>query len=121
MKKLFVVLSLILSSLTMNSQSISSIEHSGSWYYLYDQNGKKTKTISASSGELVGYSSSIFILRSGSWYYIYNAEARKEHTMSVSTVGEILSVTGDTFTSRNGSWIYTWNRQGKKINTRAAR
>ena len=28
---------------------ISSIERSGSWYYLYDENGKKYKTLSVSS------------------------------------------------------------------------
>ena len=110
----------VLFSFSMNGQTISHIEQSGSWYRIYDQNGKSTRSLSTSNGELVGYSSSMFILRSGSWYYIYSPDGKRERSMSVSTVGEILNVAGDTFTSRSGSWIYTWNRDGKKVNTRSA-
>lgn len=121
MKKLLVSLLILIGTLTMSAESIGHIERQGGWYYIYNLEGKKTKTFGTSSGELVGYSSEIYILRSGSWYYIYNADARKETTLSVSSVGEILNVAGDTFTSKCGSWIYTWNRKGRKIATRAAR
>lgn len=117
-------LALALFGLTMVSRAhrISSIEQSGSWIYMYDEAGKKYKTLSASSvGEVVGYSSTFFVSRSGSWIYLWDADGKKYKTISASTIGEVLSVTGDTFTSRNGSWIYTWDRNGKKINTRAAR
>lgn len=100
--------------------SISYIESTGSWYYIYDQSGRKTKTLSSSIGELQGYSASFFIVKSGSWYYIYDASGRKRSTMSVSTVGEIVSVAGETFTSRSGSWLYTWDMSGKKKSTRSA-
>lgn len=121
MRKLIVALGLFIGTLAMDAQNIGHIEQQGSWYYIYNQAGKKTHTLSASSGVLAGYSSTMFILRNGSWYYIYNAEGRKEKTLSASTVGDILNVTGDTFTSRHGTWIYTWSRDGRKINTRAAR
>ena len=100
--------------------SISHIESSGSWYYIYDHTGKKYATISSSIGQLQGFSASFFVVRSGSWYYIYDAAGKKRHTMSVSSVGEILSVAGDTFTSRSGAWVYTWNSEGKKLSTRSA-
>ena len=121
MKKLIIALALAFGAFMASAADIGSIDRSGSWYYIYDQQGKKTKTVASSNGELVGFSSTMFILRKGSWYYIYNADAKKEKTLAVSTIGEIINVTGETFTSRKGSWIYTWNRDGRRINTRAAR
>jgi lipoprotein-anchoring transpeptidase ErfK/SrfK len=120
MKKLLFTLLLLFPMLTLQAQSISYIETTSAWYYIYDQNGKKIKTFSTNIGELQGYSASIFIVKNGSWYYIYDAKGNKIKTLSVSYVGTILSVSGDTFTSRYGSWIYTWNKDGKIIQRRAA-
>ena len=112
MKKLLLSIVLLLSVANLKAQSISHIETTKSWYYIYDQDGKKIKTLSTSQGELKGYSSSFYIIKQGSAFYI---------TYDVNSVGEILSVSGDTFTSRNGAWIYTWRKEGKKISTRAAK
>ncbi len=120
MKKVLFVTALLLSSIGMKAQSISHIETTKSWYYIYDQDGKKTKTLSTSIGELQGFSASFFVVKSGVWYYIYDATGKKTKTLSESTVGKVLSVTGETFTSQLGSWIYTWSKDGKKISTRAA-
>lgn len=120
MKKLLTFILLLFAAMTMQAQSISYIETSGSWYYIYDQDGKKVKTLPTNIGELKGYSASLFVVKNGSWYYIYDAKGSKTKTMSVSTVGEVVAVTGETFTSRLGSWIYIWSKEGKKIGTRAA-
>lgn len=104
------------------AEEISSIETSGSWVYLYNAQGKKYKSFSASSvGRILGYSSSFFVAENGSWIYLYNADGKRYKSMSKSSVGEILGVAGDTFTSRSGSWIYTWNKDGKRISSRFAR
>lgn len=122
MKKLLLFIIIMLSVDTLQAQSISSIETTRSWYYIYDQNGKKIKTISTSQGELKGYSSTFYILKQGSGFYAtYDATGKRLHTFSASSVGEIIGTAGDTFTSRNGSWIYTWSKDGKKISTRAAK
>ena len=113
MKKLLVIIALLCSVIGMKAQSISHIETTKNWYYIYDQDGKKIKTLSTSQGELKGYSSSFYIT--------YDVNGKRLHTFGVSSVGEILAVSGDTFTSRQGAWIYTWNKEGKKINTRAAK
>ena len=120
MKKLLVIMAMLLSVTGIKAQSISHIETTKNWYYIYDQDGKKTKTLSATIGELQGFSSSFFVVKSGSWYYIYDATGKKTKTLSESTVGKVLSVAGETFTSQLGSWIYTWSKEGKKINTRPA-
>ena len=121
--KLLITLSLMWFSIAnLQAQSISHIETTKSWYYIYDQDGKKIKTLSTSQGELKGYSSSFYIIKQGSAFYItYDVNGKRLHTFGVGSVGEILSVSGDTFTSRNGAWIYTWRKEGKKINTRAAK
>lgn len=121
--KLLITLSLMWFSIAnLQAQSISHIETTMSWYYIYDQDGKKIKTLSTSQGELKGYSSSFYIIKQGSAFYItYDVNGKRLHTFGVGSVGEILSVSGDTFTSRNGAWIYTWRKEGKKISTRAAK
>ena len=122
MKKLLFILALLCSAVGMKAQSISHIETTKNWYYIYDQNGKKIKTLSTSQGELKGYSSTFYIIKQGSAFYVtYDVNGKRLHTFGASGVGEILAVSGDTFTSRNGAWIYTWNKDGKKINTRAAK
>ena len=122
MKKLLVIIALLCSVIGMKAQSISHIETTKNWYYIYDQDGKKIKTLSSSQGELKGYSSTFYIIKQGSAFYItYDVNGKRLHTFGVSSVGEILAVSGDTFTSRQGAWIYTWSKEGKKINTRAAK
>ena len=122
MKKLLVIMALLLSVDGLKAQSISHIETTKNWYYIYDQDGKKIKTISTSQGELKGYSSSFYIIKQGTAFYItYDVKGKRLHTWGASSVGEILGVAGDTFTSKQGAWINTWSKDGKKINTRAAK
>ena len=117
-KKTIILIIMLLSVVGLKAQSISYIETTKSWYYVYDQNGKKIKTFSTNIGELKGYSASIFVVQNGSWIYVYDAKGNKIKTMSESSAGKVLSVTGDTFTTQLGSWIYTWSKDGKKISTR---
>lgn len=103
------------------SQTISSIERSGNWYYIYDDSGKRTHTLSVSSiGTVVGWGNGFFVSKSGNWIYLFDSNGKRYKTLSVSSVGEVISVSGDTFTSRNGNWIYLYDKMGKKISTRAA-
>ena len=126
MKSIKRILLLIVAFLSMEAaypadHTISLVQNEGSWIYLYDQNGRKYKSLSKSSvGVVNGFSSSFFVATNGNWIYLYDAEGRKYKTMSKSSVGEIIGVAGDTFTSRLGNWIYTWDREGRKINTRYA-
>ncbi len=121
--RIFLILALTLLSMTnLRAQSISHIETTKNWFYIYDQDGKKIKTLSTSQGELKGYSSTFYIIKQGSAFYVtYDVNGKRLHTFGAASVGEILAVTGDTFTSRQGAWIYTWSKDGKKINTRAAK
>lgn len=122
MKKLLLFIVLLLSVANLQAQSISHIETTKAWCYIYDQDGKIIKTLSTSQGELKGYSSTFYIIKQGTAFYItYDVSGKRLHTFIVGSVGEILAVSGDTFTSRNGAWIYTWNKEGKKISTRAAK
>ena len=121
MKKIILTIALTASVAGLRAQSISHIETTKSWYYIYDQNGKKLQTVSTSQGELKGYSSSFYIIKQGSAFYItYDARGRRLHAFGASVVGEIIGVAGDTFTSRNGHWIYTWSKEGKRISARVA-
>ena len=121
MKKLLISAILLFSVLTLQAQSISHIETTKAWYYIYNQDGKKIKTISTSLGELMGYSSTFYIIKQGRAFYItFDINGKRLHTFGVSSVGEILSATGDTFTSKQGVWIHTWSKDGKKISTTRA-
>ena len=116
--KTIVLIVMLLSVVGLKAQSISYIETTKSWYYVYDQDGKKIKTFSTTIGELKGYSASIFVVKNGSWIYVYDAKGNKIKTLSENSAGKVLSVSGDTFTTQLGSWIYTWSKDGKKISTR---
>ena len=104
MKKLLIIMALLLSVVGLKAQSISHIETTKNWYHIYDQDGKKTKTLSATIGELQGFSSSFFVVKSGSWYYIYDATGKKTKTvlisMSFCVLGRSLSRRPDQQTDR---------------------
>lgn len=119
MKKIVTVFICLLFILPLYSEQIAMVENSGSWVYLYNSQGRKYKSLSASSvGQVVGFSSSIFVSVKGSWIYVYDADGKKITSMSVSTVGDVIGVAGDTFTSKKGNWIYTWSKEGKKLGSR---
>jgi len=121
MKKLLSTIVMLLCVVCLKAQSIGYIETTKNWYYIYDQDGKKIRTVSTHQGELKGYSSSFYILKEGSAFYItFDVNGKRLHTFSTSSVGEIAGVAGDNFTSRQGVWLYTWSKEGKKINTRYA-
>ena len=53
MKKLLLFIVMLLSVSVIQAESISHIETTKNWYYIYDQNGKKIKTLSTGQGELI--------------------------------------------------------------------
>ena len=122
MKQILTILLFLLSlAAQAQRQQISYIEETKSWYYLYDNSGKKIGGLSRSSiGELKGWGSDFFVAKYYSYYRIYDAKGRVLKAMNVSDVGEIVGVSGSIITSRKGSWIFTWNREGKKLNARSA-
>ena len=117
MKKSVLILLLLMSYIFANAQQqISYVDNAGSWYHVYDTNGKKITTLSSSAaGELIGWSSEIIVTKSGGWYKILDPQGKTLKTMSDMTVGTVISVSGSTFTSRSGSWIYVWDKTGKKL------
>ena len=122
MRQFLFLICIFFSLQNADAQTISHIEQNNSWYYIYDQDGKKIKTLSTSQGTIVAHGSSFYILRQGNSFYVcYDVNGKRLCCLSVSYVGDIISASGDTFTSRNRSWIYTWDKFGKKINTRTAR
>ena len=111
------LLFLLLSGINANAQlrQISYIDNAGSWYHVYDTNGKKITTLSSSAaGELIGWSGEIIVTKSGGWYKILDPQGKTLKTMSDMTVGTVISVSGSTFTSRSGSWIHVWDVTGKR-------
>lgn len=121
MRKFLVSLLLLLPALAFG-ETISNIERDGSWYYIYNSAGKKTKTLSASTiGEVKGWCGSFFVAESGSWIKTYDADGRHIKTVSKSIVGDIIAVSGDTFTSRKNGWVYTYDRNCKRLSTRSGR
>lgn len=122
MRKLIMAFMLFVSvNVIAQQRQISYIDNAGSWYHVYDTNGKKITTLSSSAaGELIGWSGEIIVTKSGGWYKILDPQGKTLKTMSDMTVGTVISVSGSTFTSRSGSWIHVWDKTGKKLATRPA-
>lgn len=116
----FVFIAQIVTAQSNNqSRSISYIETTSTWVYIYDESGKRFYTDAISRfGEVIGYSSSFFIVKRGSFYVLYDVNIRPLNTMTISNVGEILSVTGDTFTAKKYSFITTYDKTGKRLYTK---
>lgn len=100
--------------------AISMIERRSAWYDIYDERGKKQKTLSENIGEILGWGTNFFIVRRSAWYDLYDESGKKYKTLSES-IGSFVSVSGDTFVIRRSAWLDTYDRFGKKINTRSAR
>ena len=78
MKKLLLSIVLLLSVANLQAQSISHIETTKNWYYIYDQDGKKTKTLSESTvGKVLSVSGETFTSQVGSWIYTWSKEGKK--------------------------------------------
>ena len=122
MRKVIVFVLLLMSiSAFAQQRQISYIDNAGSWYHVYDTNGKKITTLAQQSvGELIGWSAEIIVTKSGSWYKILDPQGKTLKTMSEQTLGTVISVAGSTFTSRSGNWISTWDKTGRKISSRPA-
>ena len=85
---------------------------------LSDNNGKKTATLAASTGDLMGIGSDFIVLRKNSWYYTYDENGKKIGTLPSST-GDFKNAAGNSFNLKKGSWVYTFNKYCKKTGTRA--
>lgn len=119
MKRLFLLVVLVVSlSIRLLAQSISCVETTRSWHYIYDEKGKKIHAVSSSEGSLAAYGSSFYVLCRDSFYRIYDPKGRKLGSLSRNVAGEVVGGAGNTFTSRKGGWLYTWSREGKKISAR---
>lgn len=122
MKKLLLfVLLMVATTIQAQQKEISYIETTKNWYYIYDESGKKIKTLYRSGiGDIKGWGKDFFVTKRGAYYLICDAEGKTMKTLGAQSVGEVVSVSNNTFTSRLGVWLYTWNKEGKKIHTRAA-
>ena len=121
MKRILVTFLLFVAVLGIQAQKqISYIKNDGSWYMVYDEQGKKITTVSKSSvGEVVGWGIDFFVSLDGSWYKIYDSSGKRINTLSKSSVGKVVAVSGNTFTSEDGSFLKTYDKTGKKIYTRS--
>jgi hypothetical protein len=58
---------------------------SGSWYYIYDAKGNKTKALSTSTvGDVLSVAGDTFTSRLGSWIYTWSKEGKKINARAAS-------------------------------------
>lgn len=122
MKRILLTFLLLVAILGIQAQQkqISYIKNDGSWYMVYDEQGKKISTVSKSTvGEIVGWGIDFFVSLDGSWYKIYDSSGKKINTLSKSSIGKVIAVSSNTFTSEDGGFLKTYDKTGKKINTRS--
>lgn len=63
--------------------AISNIEHRGYYYDLYNEAGKKYKTISDNIGNVEGFGADFFVVSCGAWYHLYDETGKKYKTLSI--------------------------------------
>lgn len=62
--------------------AISMIEPRHGWYDLYDESGKKYKTLSETIGSVVSVTGETFVVRRNSWLDTYDSCGKKVYTRS---------------------------------------
>lgn len=114
-----VVLALVgLMALPVQGQIISLIGTDGSWYKVYDGDGKQVKMLNVSEvGELTGYSESLIVFRKKGFYYIFDSNFKRQGLLSVATAGEIVKVSTSTIVSRKGQFTLTFYPSGTLLRT----
>ena len=99
MRKYIKLLAIILSpvmSVPLFARSLSNVERDGNWYRFYDETGKRYRTESvASTGELVGWSSSMVIFKNGNFFYVYDVEMKKRKGFSIPAYEEVIAISGN--------------------------
>jgi hypothetical protein len=99
--------------------AISDVQLKGSWYTVFDDNGKKIKDIQANYvGELCGFGSDFIVFVKGSFYSTYNESGNKIKDMQVNYVGNFRNASGSTIVFKNGSFIGTYDKDFKKLSER---
>ena len=74
---------LLAAAIASDAHRIYSVENTGNWVYMYDDKGKKYKSLSASSvGEVMGFSSTFFVSHNGNWVYLFDSEGKKYKSLS---------------------------------------
>ena len=100
--------------------AISDVQLKGSWYAVFDDDGKKIKELSCSNvGEFCGHGTDIMVFKKGSWFGAYDATGKKLKEFA-EPVGDFRGVSGRTIIFQKGNWIDTYDLSGKKLNSRPA-
>lgn len=84
--------------------AISSIEHRGSWYEVFDARGKKAKNIPDHIAELLGWSDRFFIVMRSGYYDTYDEQGKRIKTIPA-TIGNFVSICADQFMVHLGNEV----------------
>ena len=66
--------------LKIQNMAISDVQTKGSWYYIIDSSGKRSATLAASTGDLMGIGMDFIVLQKGSWIYTFDKNCKKTGT-----------------------------------------
>jgi len=97
----------------MKIMAISDAQIKGSYYYIYDSNGKKIATLSTTYGKLLGFGIGFLVLEKSNYYYAFDETEKKIDSLS-SSQGEFRTASGNYLNLKKGSYIYTFDKNCKK-------
>ena len=119
MRKLFIMLLMVLGTITSNAQSsedkIGDVrDNNGLYYVVYDVDGNRMGTISNAESVLVGFSESIIILEKNNLYYFYDTSLNRYDIKPTHVFGKIVSVNSNGFVAeKNGRRVF-YDRNGNR-------
>lgn len=87
--------------------AISSIEHRGYYYDIFDARGKKAKSVSDNIGELQGWSDRFFIVLKGYYYDTYDEQGKKSNQFQQTLAISFLSALINSLSERVFGLIHT--------------
>ena len=99
--------------------TITTVSLDGSWFKVFDSNGKviATKHIDVNVS-LGGYSDRIIVLEEGNWFASYDPNFKRIDIKHINKGDTIINVSSNKIIIQEGSWIITYDAHFKQLNTR---
>ena len=120
MKRLMNLIFTIMLASNAFASSIEYIDVKDGFYRIY-VDGRQTKMISCTRGELIGYSDKLFVLLKDGYYNIYGIEGNLAGYISCGRGGEFVRVLGDKVFTKKDGYLISWNRRGQRLNESSLR
>lgn len=94
---------------------IGDVQQKGSFIYSYNENGQSIGNFNIESGQFLGYSNSIIVIKRGDFLHSYDAKGNPLGNFLIYSSDKFKGVNGKNINILRGIDLYTFDTKGNKI------